>query len=793
MIGQTISHYKILEKLGEGGMGVVYKAKHLKLDSFVALKFLPPHLVTQKDAKKRFIHEAKAASSLDHPNICTIHDIDETADGRMFIVMAFYKGETLQQKIEAGPLAVDDTLEIIVDVASGLVKAHDKGIVHRDIKPANIMVTEDRQVKILDFGVAKLATQTQLTNTGSTPGTAAYMSPEQAVGRKVDQRSDVFSLGVVLYELLTGKSPFEAELQAAVTYRIANEDPEPLRRHRADAPDGFQEVVDRALCKDADARYQSMSEMLADLKKLQKEVLLVRLGGNDHLERVKVEAEGGPEVRSIWSRLLSAKSLPDLKRTEYALQAYLSKNPDAVDGLHLRDQIRLALLRFQEETERLPSGRFWLLRKPPGTTAKRGLSLMAVLVLGIIGFAIVPTLVRRSESPSPFVIAVTPFWGQNAEAMDEGKAMQVLVERRIKEELGEKKDARILGKEINDIPRSHEEAKALGEALGATVVMWGEVLVLRDEVDIQPYMTIAAPESPTGIVSFGALQLSRAEPNQMEIRKAKAKEIGIVVLEVAATYYRRRATLEEAERFFERAVAADPQGAAHHYNEAGLKFQAAGRLDRAREKYQKAIAIDPEYGAAYNNLATLALEDGDSIRAVVLLDKALLLGSDAWLNAPLLYNLADLRLGMQDSTRAQLYFLRAIEENPSFLYAHNNLGALLIGSNRIEEAKAILDDALARLSNQRVDDASIEIVEPYLLKNRGKVSARLGRQDEAFDYWTQAVAKIPDNVELHRLLGGWQERNGSLEKAREHWAKVLELSNGEDREVAQKALKRLGR
>jgi serine/threonine protein kinase len=209
MIGQTISHYKILEKLGGGGMGVVYKAEDTKLKRLVALKFLPTELTHDEEAKVRFVHEAQAASALDHPNICNIHEIDETDDGRIFICMAYYEGETLKEKIERGPLPIDQTLDLTLQIAQGLAKAHEHGITHRDIKPANVMITKDGIAKIVDFGLAKLAGQSRLTQTGSTLGTMAYMSPEQARAEVVDHRTDIWALGVVLYEMLTGQLPFK--------------------------------------------------------------------------------------------------------------------------------------------------------------------------------------------------------------------------------------------------------------------------------------------------------------------------------------------------------------------------------------------------------------------------------------------------------------------------------------------------------------------------------------------------------------------------------------------------------
>ena len=270
MIGKTISHYKILEKLGEGGMGVVYKAQDTKLDRFVALKFLTLHLGKNKEEKERFIHEAKAASALDHTNICTIHEIDETEDGRMFIVMAYYEGETLDQKIKHGPLILTEAIDIAIQIAQGLEKAHTKAIVHRDIKTGNILIAEDGVVKILDFGLAKLVGKTKLTKTGMTLGTFAYMSPEQTRGEKVDHRTDIWSLGVVLYEMIIGQLPFKGDYEQAVVYSILNETPQPLTSIKKELPHEMERIVNKCLEKDPDKRYQKASEIEDDLNSLPK-------------------------------------------------------------------------------------------------------------------------------------------------------------------------------------------------------------------------------------------------------------------------------------------------------------------------------------------------------------------------------------------------------------------------------------------------------------------------------------------------------------------------------------------
>jgi serine/threonine protein kinase/tetratricopeptide (TPR) repeat protein len=267
MIGKTVSHYKILEHLGGGGMGIVYKAQDLRLDRPVALKFLPPELTRDPEAKQRFVHEARAASALQHSNICVVHDIDETADGQMFIVMEYLEGETLKKKIERGPLAIIDARSIASQVAEGLAEAHRHGLVHRDIKPANLMITRSGQAKILDFGLAKLVGQTTITKTGATSGTAGYMSPEQVRGESIDRSTDIWSLGIVLYEMLSGKRPFRGDHPLAILYSVLNEEPGDLSDLRSGLPTDLKLFCVQCLEKDP-AHRPGDSETLAALRSI---------------------------------------------------------------------------------------------------------------------------------------------------------------------------------------------------------------------------------------------------------------------------------------------------------------------------------------------------------------------------------------------------------------------------------------------------------------------------------------------------------------------------------------------
>ena len=273
MIGTTISHYRITEKLGEGGMGVVYKAEDTKLKRPVALKFLAPHLLRDEEGRKRFHREAMAAAALDHPNVCTVYEIDE-ADGRTFIVMAFLEGQPLSQKIADGPLKLPEALSIAIQMADGLEAAHEKNVVHRDIKPDNVMLLAGSRglVKIMDFGLAQLAGSSKLTREGTTLGTPTYMSPEQALGEPTDRRSDVWGLGATFYEMVAGRPPFQGEVAQAVVYAILNEEPEPLTAVRTGVPKALELVVDKCLAKKAEERYQHTADLLVDLQALRREL-----------------------------------------------------------------------------------------------------------------------------------------------------------------------------------------------------------------------------------------------------------------------------------------------------------------------------------------------------------------------------------------------------------------------------------------------------------------------------------------------------------------------------------------
>lgn len=328
--GQKILHYKILDKLGSGGMGVVYKAQDLKLERFVALKFLSPQFSGNEEDKQRFIYEAKSISALDHNNICTIYEIEETSDGQMFIAMAYYEGGSVKEKIKRGPIVIEEAVDLAMQIAQGLAKAHEQGVIHRDIKPGNVVLSKDGVAKIVDFGLAKLAGALRITKTGTILGTPAYMSPEQARVIDVDHRTDLWSLGVVLYEMLTGQLPFRGENEVGILYAVIHDEPVPIQEYSPEVPPALLYMLKHALEKMPDRRYPSANDFLSDLQRLKKDLANVsqRPGDEQQAERglplnremVATMTMQGEGQRAL---ILSEEALPAMQSATMSFSAKL--------------------------------------------------------------------------------------------------------------------------------------------------------------------------------------------------------------------------------------------------------------------------------------------------------------------------------------------------------------------------------------------------------------------------------------------------------------------------------------
>lgn len=334
MIGKTISHYKILEKIGEGGMGVVYRAEDMKLKRFVALKVLPSFTSISSEDRKRFIQEAQVTSSINHPNVVTVHEFEEV-DGIAYMVTEIVEGETLGEVIKKGPLPKEKILSIALQIVSGLAEAHTRGIIHRDLKPENVMVTPQQQVKVMDFGLARIMGSSHVTVPGSLIGSFAYMSPEQVEGGDVDPRSDVFSFGILLYQMITGVLPFQGKTVAELLSSIVRKNAPPLKTYRKDIPNTFQQIVDKALAKEPSKRYKSMKELKSDLELLKQQPLLRSLPHHKNI-RVRLSVASAVIIAILLGGYLGIKfqqkdSIPSVEKS-IAVLPFLNAERDESIG-----------------------------------------------------------------------------------------------------------------------------------------------------------------------------------------------------------------------------------------------------------------------------------------------------------------------------------------------------------------------------------------------------------------------------------------------------------------------------
>ena len=458
MIGTTISHYKITGKLGEGGMGIVYKAEDTKLERPVALKFLAAHLLANEEAKKRFMREAKAAGALDHPNICTLYEIDE-ASGRTFLAMAYLEGRTLEQMISEGPLRIEDVLDIGTQIAKGLQKAHGKGIHHRDIKPSNMVLVDEtpkeRLVKIMDFGMAQLVDQSRLTLKDTALGTPAYMSPEQAQGVPVDQRTDIWSLGVVLYEMVVAQMPFKGEYQQAVFYNLMNEDYEPLTGIRTGVPMDLEFIVAKCLAKDAAQRYQSAGDVIIDLAALREKLASKKSAVARKVSPASIESRQQPAREPAGSATVGTGSQPVQRdiphppppqsqdpapdggpeaqpgtagavRHGAAPATTWQRLPWAVATLAIAAAVTLAVLHFALETPPPPRSIVSTIVPPEEVSRIDDLALSPdgewLVFAGLTAEGVTQLYLRRLDSPDTRSLAGTegasyPFWSPDSRFM----------------------------------------------------------------------------------------------------------------------------------------------------------------------------------------------------------------------------------------------------------------------------------------------------------------------------------------------------------------------------------------
>ncbi len=750
MIGQTISHYKILEKLGEGGMGVVYKAQDLKLDRLVALKFLPQQLLASPEEIARFQQEAKAISALNHPNIATIHDVDQ-ADGQKFLVLEYLPGGTLKSKIKhlqssGKEFSVAEVVEYGLQIAGGLAHAHRHGIIHRDVKTDNVMITEDGKVKITDFGLAKLKGGGHLTKTGSTVGTVPYMSPEQIRGEELDHRSDLFSFGVVMYELATGHLPFRGEHEAALSYSIVNEDPIPLKSLRPTTPPSLESVIHRCLEKDKEKRFQSAEEIANELRKVQQEISgYVRASG----KRSKL----------LWIATAAVVVL--------ALIAFYIFIPSKSASINRKS---IAVLPFKNLSDSKEDEYF-----SDGITED-----------------IITQLSNISELKVISRTSIMQYKNSNKNLRDIGKELNVATVlegsvRRAGNQL------RIVAQLIDANNDEHLWAHTYDKELT-------QIFAIQSDVAQQIATALKAKLSPTEKERFEKKPTENLTAYDYYLKGREytyryhkqdnetAIELFKKALEVDPNYALAYAGLGQSyavrTRRYEfpqawadsgiavskKAISIDPN-LPEAYSSLSISYNQRGWHQMALEASRKAIELNPNYAPAvllngYWNLYTGRLEEAlQSLKKAVILDP-----SDAFN----FYGIGAVYFRLDDLAKAEQWFKKGIELQPDFVYTYVALSLLYLAQGNynqaIEECRKILsvspDDVLG-------------------LNAMGDAELFLGNFAEAKQYYERVIAKISSrwNVYTGRCnttgLGYIFSKMGQHDEARKMFSQGLKLDREE--------------
>ncbi len=821
MIGTTVSHYRILEKLGEGGMGVVYRAEDTKLGRTVALKFLPPDLTRSPEANERFTQEARAASALDHPNICNVHDIDRTDDGRLFISMACYDGETVKLRIRRGQLPFDEALDIAIQVTEGLSKAHDRGIVHRDIKPANLFLTHDGHVKILDFGLAKLAGQSGVTKAGSTVGTVSYMSPEQAKGRGVDHRTDIWSLGVVIFNMITGRLPFRGDSHEAVLYNIRHETPPPMTTEREDVPPLLEAIVRKCLEKDTAKRYQSAAEAGAELRLLKRA-----------LESGTAHALSAPTTvlhrsrRFVWSVAATAAALllaagllihPAGRGFLHALfsgsripsERHVAVLPftgpeDAAafrDGLAEYLSFRLGQLeRFDDDVRVVPIDE--VRRSGATTAAEAGARTGATIALRgevareggrvHLDLDLIDTRSGRALGT----------W-EGTEGLGNVSALQVGIVNEV---------ITMLGIELNDGMR-----KAL--LLGDTTVpsaydayLRARGILAREDAEAESVAVAvglleeavaADPRYVLALVGLGEANWQICRISGDEARRDGAIQAleeaihlndRLAVTHVAlGRIYRAEGQHEYAERAYERALRKDPVNVAARrglaatylsqgrpaqaelayrrtielrprywraYDDLGLYYRSRGRYGEAEDQFQKVVKLTPAAAVGYSRLGVVYydLEQYDDSREMFVRANEI---SPNYFD---LSNLATLYFHLAQYADAAATYERALDLDDSDYRVWGNLGSSYqwVPGMR-EESLEAYGEAATRAEEERKKEPR----DGFLLCLLGGYYAELGNREEALSLTERALALAPENIHVLFQAGHNYEVLGDRERALE--------------------------
>lgn len=796
MIGKQISHYKIVERIGSGGMGDVYKAEDLDLPRHVALKFLSRETTRDKNQAKRFAREAQAVSALEHPNVCTVYEVKETPDGRMYIAMAYYEGRDIRELLAEGEMTLENAIAYTLAIADGLDHAHRRGIIHRDIKPANIMVTAEGVVKILDFGLAKLSGASRVTTSGTTLGTLAYMSPEQTSDAPVDHRTDIYSLGVTLYEMITGICPFLADYDAAIVYKILHLDPTPMEQIRGAVPQCLETIVRKAIDKDPESRYQDIDEMVDDLLELLHEISPSRA---TRFSALRSRARRGRSRRAwagvaaviavtaiaaiVWqrgpvSRWLGLYDLGDAKGIVVLAEVPNTTSPpppgDIGFGLDLTARIQ-ALAPFESGLWVVPAREAGRSGVTEASRAQRAFGVNGVITYArVSGANGTGWQLRLWDAATNNLISVTelddtsPDWPTGFDAVLAGVlGVDIPAGGRLTLAAGDPHAPAAYNDYLQGLGyAATPDGAGLDSALAAF-----DRAIYRDSLFADAYTARAralyanyvndgnedwAGASREAIAFATRIDPSQASPRilgaQLDARDGRA-ESSIAGFEAAIAAnprdpdarrqlgraYFSSGDYEKAEEIYKHAVAVNPRFWGP-YADLGYYYYATGRYGEAVSQFEEVARFAPDHAPTYNYLGALyyVLEDWD--RAIVMFEKSFDLGKnyEACANLGTLYYMKG-RFG----DAAEMYEW-AWEYDRSDHLVIGNLGSACywIDGQR-DRARELFDEAAA-LAGAELLEGPEDAVLLSVLAGYNSVD----HPAEAIDYAERAIALAPNNSEV---------------------------------------------